>query len=157
VTFDFEHGMTAGSLELSRIDKGNSLGKQPVTYAIASDSVDASGKKAGHLIRTDFDGASGKKVGDGKRGWYVTDKFRLGAGAVAFEGAGAGGRVRICHGRKCEEVRPNLKSTTMKTFTIPADKLAKWVGKEVVLQVQDFGRRGWGHFALDNLKVPVME
>ena len=37
VTFDFEHGMTAGSLELKRVDRGNSLGKQPVTYAIASD------------------------------------------------------------------------------------------------------------------------
>jgi hypothetical protein len=155
VTFDFESGLTAGSLELKRVAKGTNLGTQPVTYASASDSVDASGGKAGHLFRTDFDGA--KKVGDRRRGRYQTDKFRLGTGPVTFEGAGYGGAVRVFNGRQFVEARPNLKSTTMKTFTIPAETLAKWVGQEVVLQIHDWSRGGWGHLALDNIQVPVMD
>ena len=92
------------------------------------------------------------KRGDKCTGIHRSSRFKLGAGDVTFDYAGAGGYVAVCRGNECVRGgEAGRKTVSFGKGTIHASKLAHWVGKDVELQIVDQSARGWGFIAVSNI------
>ena len=169
-TIDWESGLQGWT------KAGGTLGMQPATYQAATDSKcclacksfvesasdvcknnqgdDIGGKR---LFRSDYDGNA--KVGDGRKGSFISPPFTLGEGMIEWHYSGDGGDdcyialVDATSGQVLLKSSPKLQSTAMKLGQWSTTELSGTghIGRSVRLKITDDATGPWGHIAVDNI------